>query len=277
MKYCIVQGVLSEDKDLISKIEDKGKIIYEVIRIINGVPLFFKEHMCRLEHTYKIMNIESICSHKIILGYIRELCVANNILEGNIKIIISSLSREYAMYFIPHVYPTEEQYDCGVRTILYYGERNNPNAKVQDNGFRNKVMNKVAEANAYEAILVDRNGYITEGSKSNIFMIKNNLVMTAPVNGVLAGITRLKIMEVINNMGITLEERYIHENNLKEVDALFISGTSPKILPVNSVNNLKFDCGNNIIRGIMKQFEICIKKDIDNLRDVDSKGKLIIK
>lgn len=277
MKYSIIEGSLNENKEEVTRIQSEGKIIYEVIRIINGFPLFFEEHILRLQHTCKLMNIKYEYSYDIILENIRKLCEANNIYKGNIKIVINSLTNKYALYFIPHSYPTSEQYEYGVKTILYYGERLNPNAKVQDNEFRNRVFNKVEEANAYEAILVDRNGNITEGSKSNIFMIKNEVIITSPINGVLPGITRLKVMKLIKELGIKLEEKCIHENQIQNMDNLFITGTSPKILPIKLVDNIRFGCNNSILRRIMKEFDIFIEKDIDKLRNKHSKGKLIIK
>ena len=79
---------------------------------------------------------------------------------------------------------------------LYFGERENPNAKIINLSFREKVNKKIREKNAYEAILVDRKGYITEGSKSNIFMIKDNMLLTSPVKAVLPGVTRGEIIDI---------------------------------------------------------------------------------
>ena len=74
-----------------------------------------------------------------------------------------------------HSYPSKEYYKKGVKVILYYGERENPNLKVVSTAFRAKVAEKMKEANAHEALLVDRHGFITEGSKSNFFGIKDKL------------------------------------------------------------------------------------------------------
>ena len=76
-------------------------------------------------------------------------------------------------------------YTEGVKTILYYGERENPNAKIVNDNFRAKVTEEIKKSNAFEAILVDRNGLITEGSKSNIFAIKDGKLITAKAEAVL--------------------------------------------------------------------------------------------
>jgi len=93
--------------------------------------------------------------------------------------------------------------------------------------------------------LVDRNGNLTEGSKSNIFMIKGNEVYTAPLENVLPGVTRGVIIEILKDLHVDFQEKSINESEIKELDALFISGTSPKVLPINKVDNIEFQSSEN--------------------------------
>lgn len=266
-KYYILEGNLETSEEKINTILQEGKIIYEVIRIINGYPLFFKEHMERLINSCNLMNIKCPIEEKEIFENIRRLCTYNNVEIGNIKLIINSITKKYSIYFIHHSYPEKEQYEKGVKTILYHGERNNPNAKVVDNNFRGKVNEKIKETGAFEAILINNEGYITEGSKSNIFMVQNSKVLTAPVEGVLPGITRAKILEVIETLNLELEQINYHEKFIKDLDGLFISGTSPKVLPISFVENYKFDIKNKIIEQIKNAFEEVIKDDINSIKN----------
>lgn len=166
------------------------KIIYEVLRIIDGKPIFLEEHIKRMKNSFKLVNEEFKLKYDDIFKLIENTVKSENKMIGNIKITYSLNLKELKVFFIPHSYPTDEMYRNGVKTILYFGERNNPNAKIVNDDFRSIVNAEINKHNAYEAILVDRNGFITEGSKSNIFMINGNELITSPIKAVLPGVTR---------------------------------------------------------------------------------------
>ncbi|KYH34782.1 branched-chain-amino-acid aminotransferase [Clostridium tepidiprofundi DSM 19306] len=254
------------NKDIIKD----GKSLYEVIRIIDGVPLFLNEHIDRLHNSAKQKNLLFDIEKSEIVNDIKKLIKYNKIFEGNIKLIFNNNSENvFIMYFISHYYPTEEEYKRGVKTIIFHGERKDPNIKVISNKFRESVNSKIKKANAYEAILVDNNDNITEGSRSNIFMIKGNALYTAPNEEVLPGITRGKIIECAKLLGIEVIEKNIKIQQINTLDALFISGTSPKILPINKVDDIKFDSSSNfLIKKLMKKFNDAILCDIDNIKNL---------
>ena len=235
--------------------EGEGKLIYEVIRIINGKPLFYKEHYDRMINSFKLNNYKND---------INNLVKSNNKTLGNIKIIFNTKSNEFKIFFIKHSYPTDEMYKEGVKTILYFGERENPNAKVINNSFRGAVNKEIKKNDAHEAILVDRNGYITEGSRSNIFLIKGSNVYTSKVEAVLPGVTRTEIIKVAKENSINIIEENIRYTDLEKFDVLFISGTSPNILPIRRVNGLEFDVENDLLRKLMRLFDELICRNTLN-------------
>ena len=238
---------LVEEVDDNSSIFLGGKSLYEVIRVIDKTPLFLEKHLSRLSASAKLMNLELPMTEFEIISTIKKLVDINNVEAGNIKLVFKYDEERCnsIFYFLKHHYPSVEQYDKGVSTVLYHGERSNPNAKVVNNSFREQVDSKLKVADAYEAILVDRNGNITEGSKSNIFIIKGQEVITSPLDAVLPGITREYIIEACRSLQLTVKEEFINYKDLKEVDALFISGTSPKVLPINKVDNMEYASANN--------------------------------
>ena len=246
--------------------EDKqGKIIYEVIRIIQGKPLFIEEHYDRMKNSFKLSGVELTKSYTDLRNEINQLVKANKIKEGNIKITYSIDKDLFKIFFIPHKYPTDEMYIDGVDTILYFGERENPNAKIVNNEFRSKVNEKIKLRGAYEAILVDRNGIITEGSKSNIFIIKDDIVYTSKVEAVLPGVTRTEIMKMAKEIGVKVVEEDFNYLGINDIDSMFISGTSPKILPIRRVEEKELNVNNKILRKLMSSFNNKIKKYIENL------------
>lgn len=237
--------------------EPKGTIIYEVLRIIDGIPLFLENHLERMNNSFKIIDKVNPYKDEEIKKSIIELSKTNKVKDGNVKITIEvSENNKLKIFFIPHNYPTEEQYLKGVKTILYFGERINPNAKIVNDSFRDLVNKEIKENDAYEAILVDRNGDITEGSRSNIFMLKNNTIITSPLESVLPGVTRGEIIELCLENNIDFKEEKVNYKDLDKLDGLFITGTSPKILPITSVNDRIFNSNvNEIIKVLIKTYD----------------------
>lgn len=274
MKECIydyfdLNGQIRECSDFDDSFIKEGKCLYEVIRLIKGIPLFFEKHIQRLNNSAHITGLKLWKNGDEIRECIKNTSKANKVYDGNVKIIFNfddvKRGRGFACYFISHHYPSDEEYKNGVKTILYHGERQNPNAKIINTAFRSAVDKEIRENGAYEAILADNNGYITEGSKSNIFLIKGNNVFTAPVSTVLPGVTRNVILEILKNDNIPVYEKKIHYTQLKDYEALFISGTSPKVLPISMADNIKFDSSSNeLVERIMKDYNDEIKTYIDS-------------
>ncbi|EKY29378.1 aminotransferase class IV [Clostridium celatum] len=233
----------------------KEKIIYEVLRVVNGKPAFLKDHLERMKKSFKLIHKEFPFNDEKIKELIDKVIKANDDVIGNIKITYNTTSGNFKIYYIMHSYPSAEYYKKGIKTILYYGERENPNLKIVSTDFRAKIAEKMKEANAHEALLVDRNGFITEGSKSNFFGIKDGKLITAKAEHVLKGITRDKIFKIANELGIKIEEKEVKASEVGELDAVFISGTSVAILPIEKIDNIKFDVNNEVLRKIMNIYE----------------------
>ncbi|BCZ48650.1 branched-chain amino acid aminotransferase [Clostridium gelidum] len=240
------------------------KIIYEVLRVINGKSIFLENHLSRMKNSFELINEKFTLTYEEISRKIDDLIKSENKVEGNIKITYGVHEKILKIFFIKHSYPSNEMYDTGVKTILYFGERNNPNAKIVDDNFREKVNSEIKEKNVYEAILVNQNGYITEGSKSNIFMVKDNELLTSPINEVLPGVTRGKIIKIAEKLGIKVKEVEYKYSDIDKLDGMFISGTSPNILPIKSVNNINLDSNNDIIRKLAIEYDNDISQYLKN-------------
>ncbi len=232
----------------------EDKIIYEVLRVINGKPIFLEDHLKRMKNSFILIDEEFRLSYEEIIEKIENLIKTENKYDGNIKITYGICEKILRIFFIEHSYPSDEMYENGVETILYFGERENPNAKIVNESFRQKVNNEIKDKDVYEAILVDKNGYITEGSKSNIFMVKNNELLTSPMKAVLPGVTRGEIIKRAEKLKIKIKEVEYKYLDIDKLDGMFISGTSPKVLPIKLVNNISLDSNNNIIRNLMREY-----------------------
>lgn len=238
------------------EIASKSGLIYEVIRINKAKPLFLKEHLNRLLHSVEILSFPKF-DLEIIKGLVYKLIDANKINIGNIKLVISSIDdssvRPY-LYFIPHRYPSDMQIKEGVKTLLQYDERKMPQVKIADWNIRGRANNLIDSEGVYETLLVNSNDEITEGSRSNVFFISNNDLITAADKDVLSGITREKVLELAIKLNINIIYKSLPVNGLTSIDAAFITGTSPGVLQVKRIGDIKIKVNNPIYVKINNAF-----------------------
>lgn len=241
--------------------------VYEVIRVINGIPLFVEEHLQRLKESITLLGSSFSIDKGILTKQLKTLIKVNQQLNKNIKIIISGLSTHKPnvyLFFIGSHYPSELQYHQGVPTILYAAVRNNPNVKAIAAGQREQLNVAISNAKVYEALLVNEKQEITEGSRSNLFFVKSNTLYTPPEQEVLVGITRNRIINLCNKLGISVVEKPIPVSILQEFEGLFLTGTSPKVLPISQVDQLIFDSAKQpLLLTIQKAYDQLIDEYIE--------------
>jgi branched-chain amino acid aminotransferase len=88
-----------------------------------------------------------------------------------------------------------------------------------------------------EALLLDPEGYLTEGSGENIFMIKNGVIKTTPLNSILNGITRQTVMEYLTHKGHVVQQARFTRDELWCADEIFLTGTAAEITPIKEIDN----------------------------------------
>jgi branched-chain amino acid aminotransferase len=235
--------------------ENEGGI-YEVIRIVNGIPLFLDEHLQRFQYSAKLARKRVDFSENKVEEIIDQLVDVNKIYEGNILLSYKTILK---VFFIPHQYPSQQMYQNGVQCGILQAERKNPNAKVFQTNVRELANKLIEKKDFYEVLLMDKLGRITEGSRSNVFFVKNNTLITPPGNEVLLGITRQKTIELASQLNIPFKEEDVYFVQLNDYDALAVTGTSPKILLVNKIEQNRFNVQNRIIRSLMEAYDKLIR------------------
>ena len=237
---------------------------YEVIRLIGGRFLFLDDHLGRLKKS--LADSETAYpGDEFVLESLGNLVRENPIRDGNIRICVQlkdGLS-QLLCYFIPYHYPEAQDYVKGVKLITYPHERPRPGIKLWDDRFRTDVKRTISERGVYEALLVNRRNEITEGSRSNIFFVKHDgTLLTSPQDQVLPGITRKYLIQCAIDAGIKLEESVLELQYALDLPACFISGTSPKVLPVRQIDNHFFKADHPIIQLLMHKFEDMIEVNL---------------
>lgn len=231
--------------------------IYEVLKIVAGIPLFFEDHYQRLQNSLQLAEIKDfMVSSDLIKNQVKALCTANNKFFGNMELRVSWLkgNLSYRIGFIPHSYPEPFDYLYGVSVGTLVSQRENPNAKIKHSTTRQQANIYLKEHELYEVLLINNENQITEGSRSNVFFIKREQVFTAPGTNVLKGITRQYVLKALQHLQIELHETLVTLDLLPEFDAAFLCGTSPGVLPIKSIENIAFDANNPLLRKIIKVF-----------------------
>ena len=249
-----VRDMVQSFKSTITKGGLNMPSVYEVVRLIDGRPQFLPEHFERLENSMGSIGMAVPFTYQKLEESIHDLAEEGQIANHNIKLEVD-VSGHSILYLNPTHYPSAEQYAKGVRTELFDGERKNPNIKMMDQTLRDATDEAIKKHDLYEVILVDRDGCITEGSRSNVFFIKKGEVYTSPLHQVLPGVTRRKIIEIVKDKGIRFHEVPINASDIGSFDAAFISGTSPKVLPIASIGEETYDVNDPLLRDIMRWYD----------------------
>jgi len=236
----------------------RPQYIYEVFRVIDGVALFLEDHLDRLYNTIALSGCNSNLVPGDFAGQVYRLIEANQLKVGNIKVVVlpneAASGQEFLMYVMEHQYPSPEDFVNGIVLGLHLGLRANPNAKVMDTELRNSTNLAKQQNDVYEILLVDQNQCITEGSRSNVFFVKGDELISPPVRDILPGITHKHVILLCSQLGIALREEKVPVSRLPDFDGVFITGTSRKVLPVARVDEYRYNPDLPVVRKLQEAF-----------------------
>jgi len=234
-----------------------GDGIYETLRAYKGVAFKIDEHIERLFRSASMIGLKIPKKPDEIKRTIYKTMWANRHHEAYIRISISrgpgpigldpELCPKPTLVIISNAfkeYPTE-YYQKGVNVAIVDVRRNFKDAlnpKIKSLNFLNNILAKIEAKNrgAYEAIMLNSKGYVAEGTITNIFFVRNNVLHTPEVNvGILDGITRKIILEIAKELNIKTKEGKFIPNDIYNAHEVFISNTTMEIMPVTEVDNIK--------------------------------------
>ena len=176
---------------------------------------------------------------------------------GNCPVEVMVAAWEWGKYLGP------EAIEQGVDVRISSWNRMAPNtfpamAKATANYANSQLIRMEAEADGYaEGIALDVNGYVSEGSGENLFIVRDGVIFTPPLGAsVLPGITRDSIMKIAADLGFEVIEKLIPRELLYIADEVFFSGTAAEVTPIRSVDRLTIGEGHRgpITEKIQKEF-----------------------
>lgn len=231
-----------------------GDGIFEGIRAYNGRVFRLDEHLDRLYESAKSILLDIGMTKDEMCEALLETLRKNNLQDAYIRLVVTRGKGDLGLdpnncgrptVFIiaaqVQLYP-EELYDKGLEVVTVPTRRNiveGVNPRIKSLNYLNNIMAKI-EANlagVSEAILLNSDGYVTECTGDNIFIVKNGEVITSPpFLGILEGVTRNAIMETAKKMGYPVSEKVFTRHDVFTADECFLSGTAAELVPVVKVD-----------------------------------------
>jgi branched-subunit amino acid aminotransferase/4-amino-4-deoxychorismate lyase len=239
--HAILNGKVIKAEEATLSVQDRelqyGFGVYESLRVIEGKAVYPEDHIERLFHSATGIALRHQFTSDQVLTWLRLLIASDNLEEATIRILLMG-GMEARLFITSGVlltYP-EAFYTEGITCISYEGERLFPQYKTCSLLMNYVALRQASTAGAFEALLVDRNDRVLEGTRSNVFACTGNTLYTAPSHEVLEGVTRDRILKAAEQLGYSIVYEAPTRSDLLDLryDELFISSTSMGALPVAS-------------------------------------------
>ena len=227
----------------------------------NGPAIFrLEDHTNRLFEAAKELSIVIPYSPEELNQVQKDIFLKNNLQEGYLRPIVFlgseslgiratdlSVNVAVAAWEWPS-YMSPEAKEAGISIIKSsYEQYSNP----LHSGYKiigtyinsTMALHEAIRKGADEALLLDKNGYISEGSGENIFLIKDNVISTPLTDHCLNGITRKSVIQIAKDLGYELVEKNLTYEDLLASDEAFFTGTAVEITPISNIDNKKIGLG----------------------------------
>ena len=218
--------------------------VYESIRVSNRVVYFLDEHIERLLGSARVIGLEHPFSGEMVADAIAELLAKNAADTCNVKILLiggrTAGESQLDILCLNPLFPDKKMYRDGVACVTYPYERPFPHAKTLNMLQSYLAYRKAKEAGAYDALLIDKQGCITEGTRTNFFCIQGRTLFSPDESAILPGVTRKAVLKVAVDSGFAVEQKDIRLADVQEYDGAFLTSTSSGIMPVATIESFKF-------------------------------------
>jgi 4-amino-4-deoxychorismate lyase len=272
--YAYVNGrILKEDEASISIFEHGfmyGLGVFETIRVYEGHPFLFHDHMERMRRSLMQLGIRMNENwQQDLLSKVIRLLDTNNYNNAYVRINISAgegaLGLQVSHYEKPTIiiYTKPMPEDAGnfqKHLQLLKTRRNTPEGplRIKSHHFLNNVIGKreVGDNGNIEGLFLTKDGFIAEGVVSNIFWVKNGVLFTPALStGILGGITRMFILCLAKKQGIPFRVGKFKLEQLLNCDEAFITNSIQEVVPIRGIENAKFIAKNELTEKFKENYE----------------------
>ena len=257
-----VNGLYVDHIEASVNIEDRGYQfadgVYEVFAVIDKKIVDYDGHLSRLYRSLREISLKSPITKEAYLFHIRKLIKINKINDGLIYLQISRGVASRDFRFPKNIKPSLVITAKNISMENYYskfevGIKVKTTDDLRWKRVDIKTLNllppvlakqKAVESGCDEAWMIDSDGYITEGSSSNAWiLIKETLLTTPATTSILKGITRTSLIKALNQRNIKLVEKQFNKIDIKNADEAFITSATQFVMPVIKVDSIKIGNG----------------------------------
>jgi branched-chain amino acid aminotransferase len=256
-----------------------GDGIFEGIRAYNGRVFKLKEHIDRLFYSAKGILLNMPMSHQALMAATVETCRRNKIRDGYIRLLITRgvgtlglnpnrCKRPSTIIIADKIqlYPPEV-YQRGMAIITVPTARNLHSAlnpAIKSLNYLNNILAKIEANNSgcEEAIMLNAEGYVSECTGDNLFIVKENQLLTPPLSaGALYGITRRVVLEMAEQSGLKVGEPNLTRYDVFNADECFLTGTGAELVPIVKVDGRVIGKGKPgpITQKLVSQYRVLTK------------------
>jgi branched-chain amino acid aminotransferase len=256
-----VNGVIHDQEHAVVSALDHGFLygegVYETMRTYNSEPFLFDRHMRRMRNSAGMLALPVPLTDAQLYARCRETMEAAGLgtREAYLRILITrgagELSYDLAacaepttvVIAKPQIDPKPEVYARGVTVSLVSTVRNHPGSVsplIKSNNLLNNslAMQEALRRGTYEGLMRNYRGELAECTQSNIFVVKDGVVSTPPLDaGLLPGITREFLFEVGEGLGVPVRESVLHDAELFAADEAFLTSTTRELVPIVRVDD----------------------------------------
>lgn len=231
-----------------------GDGVFEGIRAYNGKIFMLQQHMDRLYDSAKAIALRIPIPKNEMAEAIEKTMSANNLTDSYIRLVVTRGVGKLGLD--PNKCATQQiiiitdtielyskaLYEKGLDIVTVTTIRNHFSAldpKIKSLNYLNNILAKLEslEAGAGEALMLNKDGYVAECAGDNIFILKDNVLLTPPASaGILIGITRNVVMELASRIGIQVKEYLMTRYDVYIADECFLTGTAAEIIPVVKID-----------------------------------------
>nr|AAO91865.1 branched-chain amino acid aminotransferase 1 [Bacillus cereus ATCC 14579] len=264
-QYIYMNGEFVEKEKAVVSVYDHGFLygdgVFKGIRSYGGNVFCIKEHVKRLDEISEIYftnnsndgrrngrsSLHTLQKNEYTDAYIR-LIVSRG--KGDLGLDPRSCVKPSVIIIAEQLklFP-QEFYDNGLSVVSVASRRNTPDAldpRIKSMNYLNNVLVKIeaAQAGVLEALMLNQQGYVCEGSGDNVFVVKDGKVLAPPSYlGALEGITRNSVIELCERLSIPCEERPFTRHDVYIADEVFLTGTAAELIPVVKVDSREIGDG----------------------------------
>jgi branched-chain amino acid aminotransferase len=256
MSIYYVDGQYMPAEEAVIPVDDlsilRGVGVFDFMRTFDGKPHHMEEHVIRLENSARKIGLKLPWSKEDIIAIVKTTLEKNQLAEANIRIVITGGSSSdfitpqgnprLLVLVTPITLPPSKWYKNGIKIITVHTRRNLPEAKSIDYIRATIALRKAEKEGAMEAIYLDRENHVLEGTTSNIFAIIDDVLIT-PKENILPGITRKAVLEISRSL---MEHRIekLSLESLHTAKEVFITGSGKGVVPVVKVDD--YTIGNGL-------------------------------